>query len=97
MNRGDYIGGQAQRFDDGRDIATVANRCLDTGLIGKLRDQFSRAADDARLFGAVVVIFRLGRGHLAELYNVPVQAITVIIRADFGPVARPDSNLGMRA
>jgi hypothetical protein len=43
------------------------------------------------------VIFEFRNRHLADLHNVPVRAITVIIRADFGPVARPDSNLGMRA
>ncbi len=97
MDRGDHVGRQAQRFDDPRDVAAVTNRRIDALAFGQRRDQFPHAAEDARLFGTVVVVFGLGSDHLAELYGVPLPAITVIIRADFGPVARPDSNLGMRA
>jgi hypothetical protein len=94
---GNHVRGQAQRRDDGGDGLAVVHGLVESRARRQRGDEFPSRRDDIRLIGAVIVIFRFRNHHLAELHSVPVPAITVIIRADFGPVAPAGFKLGHRA
>jgi hypothetical protein len=97
VHRGDHILRQAERRDDVGNGAAVLHGRGKPGACGQRVDEIARRGDDVHPFGAVVVIFRFCNRHLAELHSVPVPAITVIIRADFGPVAPAGFKLGQTA
>ncbi len=94
MHCGDHVLRQPERCDDGGDGLAVPDGLLQPGARRQRRDEIARRGNDIRLFAAVVVIFRCRKRHLAKLHSVPVPAITVIIRADFGPVAPAGFKLG---